>query len=634
MLFALILIFVIASSGTIFANNMNETAENLFTRSTDDFSVNSFQANNNSVDNINQINNSNNTTEFTGNHYNDSKPVMENTNNNSANDERENSLNEKNQNNIIGNKTNTSVIVDNIITENTIVDKVLSTENVVNLITTQIQTLNNNLSSGMLAAGEDEILFTKSSILNAATNVKKFVERNGKLPNYVTIANQKVSMSDFLYLLSKSILNVNGKNNSDISWRYVKDPSAPSGNTINGNLNKKDYLFLAQNIVKYIEKHGQAPNYGSTSLGKVQFQSMIYGFVKILDFTKNNNGVLPNYLKVNTKSPTNLNKIIPKYNGNNINNSFVVSNISLANVQDAGARVEAFYNTYNVLPNYVTISDKQYSMAEFLYLASTAIVNMKNGINTDILSIAVKNPFNNNGNSQAGEINKESYTDLASRISSYIANNSQAPNYADSSLGKVEFNLLVVGFSKILGFSKTNNVLPENVTLNKSGSVSSSSLNDKYNGESLTSYLVASNNCQVNDGAIKALATELTRGCTTELQKAESIFNYVRDKIQYSFYYNTLRGAKKTLTDRTGNCVDQSHLLIALFRASGLAAKYVNGQAKFVSGNTYGHVWVQVKVGDTWVVADSTSKSNYLGVVNNWYANTVIIKDKYANLPF
>nr|WP_318526266.1 transglutaminase-like domain-containing protein [Methanobrevibacter arboriphilus] len=67
------------------------------------------------------------------------------------------------------------------------------------------------------------------------------------------------------------------------------------------------------------------------------------------------------------------------------------------------------------------------------------------------------------------------------------------------------------------------------------------------------------------------------------------------------------KGATGTLSSKSGNCVDKTHLLIALLRSSGIAARYANGQAQFTSGNTYGHVWAQVLIGDTWVVADTTS---------------------------
>lgn len=150
----------------------------------------------------------------------------------------------------------------------------------------------------------------------------------------------------------------------------------------------------------------------------------------------------------------------------------------------------------------------------------------------------------------------------------------------------------------------------------------------------LTPYLKSSENCQVDNSKIKTLVNTLTKGLTTETQKANAIFNYVRDSISYSFYYNTKYGAVGTLNAKKGNCVDHSHLLVAMFRSAGLAARYVHGKCTFSSGNTYGHVWAQVLIGNTWVIADATSSRNSLGNVANWNTNSYTFNARYASLPF
>ena len=94
----------------------------------------------------------------------------------------------------------------------------------------------------------------------------------------------------------------------------------------------------------------------------------------------------------------------------------------------------------------------------------------------------------------------------------------------------------------------------------------------------------------------------------------------MRDTCSYSFYYDTKYGAVGTLNAKTGNCVDHSHLLVAMFRTAGLAARYAHGTCTFSSGSTFGHVWTQVLTGDTWTVADATSSRNSLGKVANWNA--------------
>ena len=152
--------------------------------------------------------------------------------------------------------------------------------------------------------------------------------------------------------------------------------------------------------------------------------------------------------------------------------------------------------------------------------------------------------------------------------------------------------------------------------------------------KNLAPYLEATKNCQVNNSAIKSLVTKLTKGLTSQKAKASAIYNYVRDHISYSFYYNTKYGAVGTLNAKTGNCVDHSHLLAAMFRTAGLATRYAHGTCTFSSGGTYGHVWTQVLIGDTWTVADATSTRNSLGKVVNWNANSYSLKGYYAGISF
>ena len=134
----------------------------------------------------------------------------------------------------------------------------------------------------------------------------------------------------------------------------------------------------------------------------------------------------------------------------------------------------------------------------------------------------------------------------------------------------------------------------------------------------LSPYLADSQNCQASNAEIVALANRLTGGLTNPLDKARAIFNYVRDTISYGYYYDTHYGAVGTLHSKIGNCVDQSHLSIALYRAAGLPARYVHGKCVFNSGTTYGHVWTQVLVGDTWIAGDTISGANSLGSIVNW----------------
>ena len=134
--------------------------------------------------------------------------------------------------------------------------------------------------------------------------------------------------------------------------------------------------------------------------------------------------------------------------------------------------------------------------------------------------------------------------------------------------------------------------------------------------------------------SISALAKSLTANLTSDHDKAVKIFNWVRDNISYSFYYNTKYGASGTLQSRTGNCVDTTHLLIALARSVGIKARYVHGTCQFSSGTWYGHVWAQLFINGKWTVADAISYRNTLGVIKNWNTATYKLNGIYNTLPF
>ncbi len=55
------------------------------------------------------------------------------------------------------------------------------------------------------------------------------------------------------------------------------------------------------------------------------------------------------------------------------------------------------------------------------------------------------------------------------------------------------------------------------------------------------------------------------------------IYEFVRHEVKTEWYASSMKGAVGTLEQMSGNDVDQANLLIALFRASGLPARYVRG---------------------------------------------------------
>ncbi len=320
-------------------------------------------------------------------------------------------------------------------------------------------------------------------------------------------------------------------------------------------------------------------------------------------------------------------------------NTTTAKTISVANIITGATNLKKYYETNSKLPNTVTAGGVTFTLPEFLYLMSQAIYQLGSS-NTKAITyiIGVSSPSSPSGDSISANLMKADYLTTAKNVATFIKTYNQAPNYASSAVGKIIYSELVDAFSRILAFYGNNDkTMPNYVTIkysSGSSSVSGSGLNEKNTVTDLSQYLKSTTNCQVNNSAIKKVVTSLISGLSSDAAKAKAIYNYVRDSISYSFYYNTKHGAAGTLSAKSGNCVDQSHLLVAMFRTAGLASRYVHGTCTFSSGSTYGHVWTQVLIDGKWTVADATSSRNSLGSIANWNTKTFSLKGIYSSISF
>lgn len=154
-----------------------------------------------------------------------------------------------------------------------------------------------------------KVTFTTSQINTASSNVKTFTETNKRLPNYVTISTYKVTMPQFLQLLTDEALQVNNGSTALITLKNVnKSLTNPVENVKTGTLNKTEYLTLDKQIKKTIDTTGKSPAYINTSLGKMRFESLVYTYSKVMNFYSANNR-LPNTVSVAAFYPTSTNTI-------------------------------------------------------------------------------------------------------------------------------------------------------------------------------------------------------------------------------------------------------------------------------------------------------------------------------------
>ena len=319
---------------------------------------------------------------------------------------------------------------------------------------------------------------------------------------------------------------------------------------------------------------------------------------------------------------------------------------TLDDILDAANRVKQYVLKNKKIPKIVQVSSDELSIAQFTYSMGVAILNIRNNKKTaKIPTIKLESP------SSIHRCNIKvllaNYIDAIKRVVAYCEKNGAAPAYVLSSSVEIGYAEYSFGFSKILAFYKTEKALPLYNAFDSSVFDDTSSgeikgvkmvkgINEKNNESDLNKYLKQFNTaCSVTE-AIKAKAKQLTAGCTTTLQKATAIFNFVKNQISYKYYENSLYGASQTLSNGRGNCCDKANLIVALCRYSGIPARYSHGQNChfYISGNNYGHVWAQILIGKTWYAADATGSNNSLGFIRNWNIDTFHTLRQYALIPF
>ena len=489
----------------------------------------------------------------------------------------------------------------------------------------------------------------KKTLAKTSTSFMKSVEKNGKLPK-VKISNRNYSHTEYLYLISKSVEN-ESKSKIEIKNKLVKPYTNTKSKCVKGTINKTEYVKIAGKTRKFIEQNKRAPNWASSSKGNIPYNQLILMFSKCLDnYNKTNN--LPASIKLDDLD---LDKINSKVNSAK---ATLVKKTNASSTKKANATKTTAKASSTKKANATKTTAKA---------SSTKKTNTTKTVKTS--TTTSKKTAGTNGNAANNRSLLEKSIDYVYNVLNSILDKLDPSKYkleaSRSAEANVKFN---ISKAKVDMNGKSNislKISPKTIKLVSSKSKTSSSKKNATTSsakktttsstkttakkttnstkkttansiaKALKKYLVSSKNCQVNNKQIKAFAKSLTKSLKTDYQKAKKIFTWVRDHITYKKYSNTLRGALKTLKSRKGNCVDQSHLLIALSRAAGIPARYVNGgNCKFTSGYVSGHVWAQLYIKNKWVVADTTSYRNSLGKIKNWNTKSYTHYGEYSSISF
>jgi transglutaminase-like putative cysteine protease len=116
---------------------------------------------------------------------------------------------------------------------------------------------------------------------------------------------------------------------------------------------------------------------------------------------------------------------------------------------------------------------------------------------------------------------------------------------------------------------------------------------------------------EVDASLIRETSAGLVKGKTTVCEKARAIYDFVADTMTYSGYNPLDVGALKALTEKKGDCTEYTDLFIALSRAAGLPARYIDGITCCTNGNYQAadtkHNWAEIYLPEVgWVTVDPT----------------------------
>ncbi len=457
----------------------------------------------------------------------------------------------------------------------------------------------------------------KKTLAKTSTSFMNYVEKNGKFPK-VKISNKNYSNTEYLYLMTKAVEN-NSKSKIEIKRNLVKKYKNINSKSAKGTLNKTEYVKIAGKTRKFIDKNKRAPNWVSSSKGNIPYNQLILSYSKCLDFYNKNNR-LPNSIKLDDLD---LDKINSKINEN--------KNKTTAN---SSAKTKQTSNkTVNKASNKTTNTVK--TNANKTRNATKTATNKENdSLKNASLVEKTLNSIHNILNNILDRLDPSKYkVDVTKSDEANLKLNTSKINVDIN--GKSTVNVKVSAKNttkKTTASTAKTNATKTSISKAKTKALISTKVSIS---ETLKKYLASSKNCQVKNIVIQDLAKTLTSKLKSDYEKGKKLFNWVRDNIQYKKYRNTRRGAVKTLQTKKGNCVDQSHLLIALSRASGIPARYVKGgNCKFSNGYVSGHIWTQMYINKKWVVADTTSHRNTLGNIQNWNTKNYKLYGQFSSINF
>jgi uncharacterized protein YpmS len=286
-----------------------------------------------------------------------------------------------------------------------------------------------------------------------------------------------------------------------------------------------------------------------------------FATTNITNGTSNQTNPITNH---NLTNVTNLTKITTANTTSTVKAAGSPASVSFTSKQinTAATTVTNFVQTNQRLPNYVTIANTEVTMPQFLQLITANLLDINKGLTTPITIKTVQSPSDPPETVKNGNILESNYLNLAQSIQKTINSTGTAPNSLNTSLGILNFQNTIYTFSKILNFQNTNQRLPNYV--------------------SVTPWKTASTNTTTSNvqSILNAIGTAEAKFADVQGQSSPSVM------AQCGY----------------GDCWADSGWLYEQLTAKGIETRIM--EASNPSGIYYLHRWVEINIGNGWVVWD------------------------------
>jgi transglutaminase-like putative cysteine protease len=112
-------------------------------------------------------------------------------------------------------------------------------------------------------------------------------------------------------------------------------------------------------------------------------------------------------------------------------------------------------------------------------------------------------------------------------------------------------------------------------------------------GEVLNAFLDPDIYVESGNEWIRSLASQMAQGQTNPFQTLEALYDHVREHMTYDEYHPEDHGALWALENGTGDCTDFTDALLALSRAAGIPARFLEGVTYSSEEGQVKHDWLE-----------------------------------------